>query len=119
RARIAREHALRGDISATEIFAQKESDARIERAFVKPVHDSASLGARASCPQSARSTINESLLTTAPPTSDREQQFAGQYRRRAFVTQQPYRPAHDSQNRNYRAAPRASRPLFPASPSLS
>ena len=51
RARVTREHALRGDISATEILAQKESDARIERAFVKPVHDSASLGGRASWPK--------------------------------------------------------------------
>src|SRR5882724_11954275 len=34
RVRVARQDALRGDISATEILTQKKSYARIERAFV-------------------------------------------------------------------------------------
>jgi hypothetical protein len=36
-ARVPHEHALRGDIATAKIFAQKESDAGIKRAFVKPV----------------------------------------------------------------------------------
>src|SRR5437660_5618903 len=42
RASVAHQHALSRDVAAPEILAQKKSNARIERAFVKPVHDSAS-----------------------------------------------------------------------------
>src|SRR6266550_792049 len=43
---IARQHTLRRDIAATKIFPQEKSNTRIERTFVKPVHESASLGAQ-------------------------------------------------------------------------
>jgi hypothetical protein len=42
RAHIARKHSLRRDVAATEVLAQEESDARVQRPFVKPIHESAS-----------------------------------------------------------------------------
>ena len=36
--RVARDDRLRGDVAASEVFAQEETDLRVERAFVDPVH---------------------------------------------------------------------------------
>src|SRR5438105_366402 len=42
RAHVAHQRRLRGYVAASEVFAKKETNARIQRPFVEPVHDSAS-----------------------------------------------------------------------------
>src|SRR2546427_5186418 len=42
RAHVAYQRSLRGHVAASEVFAQEKSNARVERAFVEPVHESAS-----------------------------------------------------------------------------
>src|SRR5207244_2585693 len=78
--RIARQNILRGDVTATEVFAQKESDARVERAFIKPVHEThragSAHGARTFCTHRERGALKGLTITTTPPTSDPKPSFA-------------------------------------------